>query len=275
MREVIEQLGKIGIVPVIKIDDVEKAVPLARALKDGGIPCAEVTFRTAQGEEAIRRMAAEVPDVLVGAGTVLNAEQADKAISAGAAFVVSPGLNPDVVLRCLEKGVPVVPGCATPSDMERAMGLGLDVVKFFPAEQCGGLDYIKAVSAPYAGLRFIPTGGVNPSNIRKYLAFDRVVACGGSWMVPTDLISKKDFAAITRLCVEAMGNALELRLKALDVAIPGGTSGRLSISSADPVRAEAWLRRLGAAPFGEADPGGRGPAPFARLSGLDVEWVGA
>jgi 2-dehydro-3-deoxyphosphogluconate aldolase/(4S)-4-hydroxy-2-oxoglutarate aldolase len=148
MNEILKQLSQIGIVPVIKIDDVEKAVPLAKALVAGGLPCAEVTFRTAEGEEAIRRIAKEVPEVLVGAGTVLTTEQVDRAIKAGAKFIVSPGLNPKVVAYCVEKGYPVTPGCANPSDVEQAIQLGLEVLKFFPAEQAGGINYIKAISAP-------------------------------------------------------------------------------------------------------------------------------
>ena len=204
MHKVLEELEKIGVVPVIKIDDVEKAVPLGRALIAGGMPCAEVTFRTAQGEEAIRRMSAELPDLLVGAGTVLNVEQVDRAIKAGAKFIVSPGFNPVVVRRCVEKGIPVTPGCSTPSDMEAALELGLEAVKFFPAEQAGGLDYIKSVSAPYSSLKFMPTGGINTGNLAKYLAFDRIIACGGSWMVGADAINAGDFAKITALCADAM-----------------------------------------------------------------------
>ncbi|GHT56539.1 hypothetical protein FACS1894109_05800 [Spirochaetia bacterium] len=206
MHKVLEDLGKIGIIPVIKIDDPEKAVPLAKALVAGGIPCAEVTFRTAQGEEAIRRMAAEVPGILVGAGTVLTTDQVDRAIRAGAKYIVSPGLNPKVVAYCIEKGIPITPGCSNPSDIEAALELGLDVVKFFPAEQAGGLDYIKAVSAPYPSLKFIPTGGINAANINKYIAYNKILACGGSWMVGADLINAGDFAKITALAREAVFN---------------------------------------------------------------------
>ncbi|MDR1902510.1 MAG: bifunctional 4-hydroxy-2-oxoglutarate aldolase/2-dehydro-3-deoxy-phosphogluconate aldolase [Treponema sp.] len=204
MNKILERLGKIGIIPVIKIDDPEKAVPLAKALIEGGIPCAEVTFRTAQGEEAIRRISAEVPNILLGAGTVLTTAQVEKAVSAGAAFIVSPGFNPKVVAHCIERAVPVTPGCSNPSDIEQALEMGLDVVKFFPAEQTGGLDYIKAVAAPYPGIKFIPTGGVNASNIVKYTAYEKVLACGGSWMVQADLINAGDFSRITALCREAV-----------------------------------------------------------------------
>ncbi|GHU82559.1 hypothetical protein FACS189468_6900 [Spirochaetia bacterium] len=208
MDAVLKKLGTIGIVPVIKIDDPDKAVPLAKALIAGGIPCAEVTFRTAQGEEAIRRISSEVPDILLGAGTVLTTEQVDKAVAAGAQFVVSPGFNPRVVARCQEKGIPVTPGCSNPSDIERALEEGLDTVKFFPAEQLGGLDYIKAVAAPYPGLRFMPTGGINAGNIAKYTAYEKILACGGSWMVSGDLINVGHFDKITALCREAVDTML-------------------------------------------------------------------
>lgn len=203
MNTILEKLGMIGIVPVIKIDDVEKAVPLAQALAAGGIPCVEITFRTAQGEEAIRRISAELPDMLVGAGTVLTLDQVDRAINAGAKFIVSPGLNPKVVAYCVQKGIPITPGCANPSDIEQALELGLDVVKFFPAEQAGGLEYIKAISAPYPNLKFMPTGGINAHNIAKYIAFDKILACGGSWMAGADLINAGDFEKISALSREA------------------------------------------------------------------------
>ena len=209
MHTVLEQVSKIGVVPVIKIDDVEKAVPLARALAAGGIPFAEITFRTAQGEEAIRRIAAEMSDeILLGAGTVLTCDQVDRAVAAGAKFIVCPGFNPKVVLHCVEKGIPVIPGCSTPSDIERALEFGLDVVKFFPAEQSGGLDYIKAVAAPYTTVKFMPTGGINADNINKYLAYEKIIACGGSWMVKIDLIDAGDFDQITQLCKQAVQSTL-------------------------------------------------------------------
>jgi len=208
MHEVLEKLGKIGIIPVIKIDDVEKAVPLVKALAAGGIPCAEVTFRTAQGEEAIRRISKEAPETLTGAGTVLTCEQADKAVNAGAKFIVSPGFNPKVVAYCVQKRIPITPGCANPSDIEQALEFGLDVVKFFPAEQAGGLEYIKAISAPYPNLKFIPTGGINAANIAKYISFEKILACGGSWMASADLINAGDFEKITALSREAVFNML-------------------------------------------------------------------
>ncbi|MDR1986440.1 MAG: bifunctional 4-hydroxy-2-oxoglutarate aldolase/2-dehydro-3-deoxy-phosphogluconate aldolase [Treponema sp.] len=208
MHTVLEALGNIGIVPVIKIDDEAQAAALAQALIAGGIPCAEVTFRTTQAEEAIRRIRAAAPGMLVGAGTVLSTAQVDKAVSAGAQFIVSPGFNPQVVSHCIERGIPVTPGCTTPTDMERALELGLEVVKFFPAEPSGGLDYIKAVAAPFPTLKFMPTGGIHRGNLARYLAYEKVLACGGSWMVPADLINQGDFPAITALCTDAVQQAL-------------------------------------------------------------------
>ncbi|MDR2782808.1 MAG: bifunctional 4-hydroxy-2-oxoglutarate aldolase/2-dehydro-3-deoxy-phosphogluconate aldolase [Treponema sp.] len=212
MHEILSRLEQIGIIPVIKIDDAAKAARLAKALSAGGIPCAEVTFRTAQGAEAIKRIGEQAPDVLLGAGTVLTVGQVDKAVEAGAKFIVSPGFNPAVVAHCVKKGVPVVPGCATPSDMERALEFGLEAVKFFPAEQAGGLDYIKAVSAPYGALKFIPTGGITQDNVGKYACFEKILACGGSWMAGADLINADNFDKITALCKEAVERMLGFSL---------------------------------------------------------------
>ena len=194
-----ETLASIGIIPVIKINDAEKAVPLARALCAGGLPAAEVTFRTPAAAEAIRRIRAEVPEVCVCAGTVLNAETAERAVEAGAEAVISPGTNPAVVKWCLEMGVPVIPGCATPTEVEACMRMGLDFVKLFPAEVVGGVAMLKALSGPYSHMAFMPTGGVSPENAAAYLAQKNVVCCGGSWMVPEKLLESGDFAAIERL----------------------------------------------------------------------------
>lgn len=204
MDTVINQIGKIGIVPVIAISDIDKAVPLADALADGGVPCAEITFRTDEGEKCIRRIATQVPDILVGAGTVLSIEQVDRAIDAGAKFLVSPGFNINVVKYAIEKGIPMVPGCVTPSEMEAAMDFGIFTVKFFPAEQAGGLAYIKAVSAPYTKLSFMPTGGINADNLGKYMAYDRIVACGASWLADKTLIAESNFGEITSRCKQAV-----------------------------------------------------------------------
>jgi len=204
MNEILKRIGEIGVVPVIAISDVEKAVPLAKALLEGGIPCAEVTFRTAEGEECIRRIAKGLPEVLLGAGTVLTVEQVDRAVNAGAKFIVTPGFNPKVVGYCVEHNILIVPGCSTPSDMEAALELGLDTVKFFTAEQAGGLAYIKACAAPYTSLRFMPTGGINAGNLGKYAAFNKIAACGGSWMVSKELLDAGNFDEVTRLSKEAV-----------------------------------------------------------------------
>ena len=204
MHSVLEEIGKIGIVPVIKIDDAEKAVPLAQALQAGGIPCIEITFRTAEGEKAIQHIARAMPEMLAGAGTVLTTDQVDRAINAGAKFIVSPGFNPKVVAYCTKKGIPITPGCANPSDIEQALEFGLQTVKFFPAEQAGGIEYIKAIAAPYPNVQFIPTGGINAGNIGKYLSFEKVIACGGSWMAGANLINAGEFDKITALSREAV-----------------------------------------------------------------------
>ena len=217
MNEVLEKIQKIGIVPVVVLDDPKDAAPLAKALCEGGLPCAEVTFRTAAAEESIKIMTSQFPDMLVGAVTVLTAEQADRAAAAGARFIVSPGLNPTVVKHCMEKGLPVVPGTATPSDVETAISLGLDTVKFFPAEQAGGIAMIKAMAAPYTQMKFMPTGGINAKNLNSYLAFDKVLACGGSWMVKKELISSGQFDKIRELTREAVQTMLGFSLKHIGI----------------------------------------------------------
>lgn len=203
MDAVLEKFGKIGIVPVVVLEDAKDAKPLAKALCDGGLPCAEVTFRTAAAEEAIRIISETYPEMLVGAGTVLTTEQVDCAVAAGAKFIVSPGLNPKVVQYCIDKKIPVTPGTQTPSEMEQAIEMGLEVVKFFPAEPAGGLKMIKAVAAPYTGLKFMPTGGINLDNVEEYLKYDRILACGGSWMVKGDLISAGKFDEIEKMTRDA------------------------------------------------------------------------
>lgn len=211
MSDVLEKIRKTVIVPVVLLEDAKDAKPLARALCDGGLPCAEVTFRTEAAEEGIRIMTEEFPKMLVGAGTVLTTEQADRAMAAGAEFIVSPGLNPRVVGHCLDKGITMLPGTATPSDVERAMEFGLDTVKFFPAEAAGGLEMIKALAAPYVRMKFMPTGGINEKNIRSYLEFPRVLACGGSWMVKGDLIRAGKFDEIQELTKRAVELARQIR----------------------------------------------------------------
>ena len=211
MNETLKQIGAIGIVPVVVLNKVSDAEPLAKALVAGGLPCAEVTFRTDAAEESIRAISKKFPEMFVGAGTVLNIEQVDRAIGAGAKFIVSPGLNPKVVEYCLKNNYPVCPGIMTPTELEVALGFGLDVVKFFPAENAGGLKMIKAMSAPYTMMKFMPTGGINASNVRDYLACDKILACGGSWMVKGDLINAGSFAEIEKLTKEASAIVKEIR----------------------------------------------------------------
>ncbi|MBQ7338350.1 MAG: bifunctional 4-hydroxy-2-oxoglutarate aldolase/2-dehydro-3-deoxy-phosphogluconate aldolase [Clostridia bacterium] len=211
MQNLLQQLSLIGIVPVIKIDDAKDAAPLAGALVEGGLPCAEVTFRTAAAPDAIRAMRDAYPDILLGAGTVLTPAQVDQAVEAGASFIVSPGLNPAVVEHCLEKGIPVLPGINNPTGIEQALALGLKTVKFFPAEPSGGLTMLKAMAAPYGGVKFMPTGGINPSNVGSYLAWNKIVACGGSWMVPSDRLAAGDFDGIKALVRGAVDTMLDLR----------------------------------------------------------------
>lgn len=217
MNEMLCKIQKMGIVPVVKLDNAADAVPLAKALCDGGLPCAEVTFRTAAAEESIRLMRQAYPNMLIGAGTVLTTEQVDLAVNAGATFIVSPGFNPKVVSYCVDKGIPITPGCSNPSDIEAALELGLEVVKFFPAEAAGGLAMIKAMSAPYVNMKFMPTGGINAKNLISYLDFNKIIACGGSWMVSDDLIKAGDFNKITELTREAVELMLGFELRHIGI----------------------------------------------------------
>ena len=213
MNTVAETIQKMGVVPVVVLNDAKDAAPLAKALCEGGLPCAEVTFRTDAAEESIRIMTTEFPEMFVGAGTVLTIEQVDRAVAAGAKFIVSPGFNPEIVDYCLEKELPVFPGCITPSEVAQAVKRGLKIVKFFPAEQFGGVATIKALAAPYAGLKFMPTGGVNAKNLESYLNCDKIVACGGSWMVKGDLIKAGKFDEIKAMTEEAVKLVAEIRNK--------------------------------------------------------------
>lgn len=208
---ILDQLHHIGIIPVVVLDNPKHAENLGRVLCEGGLPCAEITFRTAAAEESIRIMAQKYPDMLVGAGTVLTKEQVDRALAAGAKFIVSPGFNPKVVDYCIERNVPVTPGTQTPTEIEQALERGLKVVKFFPAELSGGLKMIKAIAAPYVGLKFIPTGGINSQNVRNYLAYDGIFACGGSWMVKKDMVEAGEFDKIQALVKEAANIVKEIR----------------------------------------------------------------
>lgn len=206
-----EQFAALGVVPVVVLNDVKDAEPLADALVKGGLPCAEVTFRTDAAEESIRVMAQKYPDMLVGAGTVLTIEQVDRAVAAGAKFIVSPGFDPEVVDYCIEKQIPIFPGIITPSEAAQAVKRGLKVVKFFPAEQFGGVATIKALAAPFTGVKFMPTGGVNAKNLESYLSCDKIVACGGSWMVKGDLVKAGKFDEIKALVEEAVQLVASIR----------------------------------------------------------------
>ena len=209
----LEMIQELGVVPVVVLNDAKDARPLAEALCEGGLPCAEVTFRTEAAEESIKSMTKEFPEMLVGAGTVLTIEQADRAIAAGAKFIVSPGFDPEIVDHCLERSISVFPGCITPSEVAQAVKRGLEVIKFFPAEQFGGIDTIKALAAPYTDIKFMPTGGINAANLEKYLSYDRIVACGGSWMVKADLIRNEEFDVVKKLTAEAVRLVSDIRSK--------------------------------------------------------------
>ena len=213
--DVIQALSRLRVIPVIVIDQPDNAVPLARALADGGLPVAEITFRTGNAAEALRRIATECPDVLVGAGTVLDPDQAAWARSAGASFMVSPGMNPRVVDYCTSHGIPVIPGVCTPTEIEAARERGLHVLKFFPAEAMGGQAFLKAVSAPYRDVKFIPTGGISASNLEGYLSLKNVLACGGSWMAPSEWIAEGRFDRIRDEAAKAAA------IGRVGVAIPG------------------------------------------------------
>ena len=211
MENIMVQIEKTGVIPVVVINDVEDAEPLAQALCEGGLPCAEVTFRTAAAEESIRKMTDIYPNMLIGAGTVLTTEQVDRAVVAGAKFIVSPGFDPEVVDYCILKQIPVFPGCITPSEVAQAVKRGLKVVKFFPAAQFGGVSTIQALAAPYVGLKFMPTGGVNAKNLADYLQCKSIIACGGSWMVKSDLIKAGEFEKIKDMTKEAVSLVNEIR----------------------------------------------------------------
>lgn len=203
MGDFTEKLLGYGVIPVVVLHDAKDAKPLADALCRGGLPCAEVTFRTEAAEESIRIMSKEHPEMLVGAGTVLSVDQADRAVAAGAGFIVSPGFDPEVVDHCIAKDIPVFPGTLTPSEVAQGVKRGLKVLKFFPAEQAGGLGMIKAMAAAYTTVKFMPTGGINASNLEEYLKSDKIAACGGSWMVKADLIKEGRFDEVERLAQEA------------------------------------------------------------------------
>lgn len=199
-----ESIEKLGVVPVVVLNDANDAKPLAKALCEGGLPCAEVTFRTAAAKDSIKIMTDEYPDMIVGAGTVLTTEQVDEAMEAGAKFIVSPGFDPEIVDYCIEKNIPIFPGCSTATEVAQAVKRGLKVVKFFPAETSGGIKAIKALAAPYAGTRFMPTGGINAGNLADYLCNDCIIACGGSWMVKGSMVEDGEFDRIEQMTKEAV-----------------------------------------------------------------------
>lgn len=207
----VEMIEKIGLVPVVVLNDAKDAKPLADALVEGGLSCAEVTFRTEAAEESIRIMAKEHPEMLIGAGTVLTTDQVDRAVNAGAKFIVSPGFDPEVVDYCISKNIPIIPGIVTPSELSQAVKRGLKVVKFFPAAQFGGLATIKALAAPFPMVKFMPTGGVSAQNLKDYLSYDGIIACGGSWMVKGDLVEAGDFEKIKELTADAVSLVKEIR----------------------------------------------------------------
>jgi len=212
MNKILEEIGLFGIVPVIIIDEAESSIPLANALIDGGLPVAEVTFRTKAAKESIEKIAKGFPQMLLGAGTILSIDQVNSAVDSGAKYIVSPGFNSKVVEHCIKNNIPIIPGIATPTEIERALEFNLEVVKYFPAEALGGTAYLKAISAPYGGLKFIPTGGIDENNLLVYLQFSKVLACGGSWMVKSELIKNKKYDDIKNLTVSAV-NLAKLRNK--------------------------------------------------------------
>lgn len=217
MNAILKKIGELGLVPVVKIDKAEDAVPLGKALIKGDLPIAEITFRTSAAAKAIKALTSELPELLVGAGTVLTTEQAQQAVSSGAQFIVSPGFNTKIVDYCLENNIPVTPGVNNPTQIEMAIERELEVVKFFPAEASGGLNLLKALSGPFSEIKFIPTGGIDQNNLMSYLAHPQVLACGGSWMVKSDLISSGNFHRITELAQEAVATMLGFQLAHLGI----------------------------------------------------------
>ena len=217
MGKMADKFEELGVIPVVVLNRVEDALPLAKALVEGGLPCAEVTFRTEAAEESIRRIHEAYPEMVLAAGTVLTTEQVDRAMAAGASLIVSPGFDPEVVDYCLSKGIEVCPGIVTPSELAQAVKRGLTRVKFFPAEQAGGLAMIKAMSAPYVNMKFMPTGGINADNLTSYLDFKKIIACGGSWMVKKDLVAAGKFDEITKLTRQAVEKMLGFEVRHVGV----------------------------------------------------------
>ncbi|HHW45341.1 MAG TPA: bifunctional 4-hydroxy-2-oxoglutarate aldolase/2-dehydro-3-deoxy-phosphogluconate aldolase [Clostridiales bacterium] len=218
MNSILEQIGKVGLVPVIKIKDPQKAVPLAKSLKKGGVPVAEVTFRTEAAAKAIENIATTLPDIILGAGTVLSVEQAKTAVAAGAKYIITPGFDEKVVGYCVEHGIPVTPGCSNASEVTKAVGFGLEVVKFFPAEALGGIKVLKALAGPFPNIKYIPTGGIGPHNLLDYISINKVLACGGSWMVPDNLVESEDWEGITRLARQAVISMLAPEVSQIQIS---------------------------------------------------------
>jgi len=212
-EQLIDKLYGIGIIPVVKITDPSSALPIAKALIEGQMPCIEITYRSEHAGRAIKEISDTYKEkILVGAGTVINKGQVDDAIKNGAQFIVSPGFNPIIVKYCMEKNIPILPGCANASQVEAAIELGLDVVKFFPAEASGGIKMIKALAGPFGNIKFMPTGGITDKNINEYLAFDKIVACGGSYMVTADIIKEKNYNEIVTICKRSIKTMLGLEI---------------------------------------------------------------
>lgn len=204
MTNIVDQLKRFKVIPVIALDNAEDIIPLGKVLADNGLPIAEITFRSPAAAETIRLLRQSQPDMLIGAGTILNKAQAIEAIEAGATFIVSPGCNPNTIKACQELGIDIIPGVNSPSNIEAALELGLTTLKFFPAEASGGVNMLKSLLAPYVNINIMPTGGITPENIKDYLALPRVLACGGSWMVDKKLIEAGNWDEIARLTREAV-----------------------------------------------------------------------
>lgn len=211
--KVLDKIEKCGVIPVVVIEDASKAKALGQAVFDGGLDCVEVTFRTEEAAEALKIIKEEFPQMTVGAGTVLTIEQAQQAMDAGAEFIVSPGSNPKVIQYCIENDITTIPGVVTPSEIERNLEMGIETMKFFPAEAAGGVKMIQAVSAPYGNVKFMPTGGISVSNIENYLKLSSVLACGGSWMVKKELLETENYKEISRLSKEAAEMVKTVRAK--------------------------------------------------------------
>ncbi len=244
MNEILEKISNAGIVPVVVIEDADNAVKTVEALSNGGIDVAEVTFRTDAAEESIKRISEARPDIILGAGTVTSIEQVDRAVRAGAKFIVTPGYNPKVVNYCIENSIPVVPGVMDTNSIEMALEAGLDTVKFFPAEQAGGVKMLKALSGPYTKLKFIPTGGINKDNMNEYLSFNKIAAVGGSWMVKKDMRAKGESKKRGELSGEAIDKMLGLKVRLSDLS-GYQKDGSLTVYTANKKRADYYLGKEG------------------------------